>query len=293
MAPTPSSPDERPGLERRVDLMKQEIDALQIQVMKDRGPWYKRISLLLPVVISVAAFLLALTTTILGESRLQREEEHSNSVELRQLTQRLLDIPAEHAEALRQYSDDPALFNQVGAGIVTEQLVLSSQAVDLISELDGDVTAAEYLAVSMALGRAGLAKEQQALVEQGINEIAPHAGEDPQGYLALLRARAQSEYLLGNVDEGRRVFQEALDAYESFGETNPYVVANSQAYTEYTWSESERLYGNCAVAEDHVKVAQTYLPRVTSPYIHTQVPQLAQQIRNGCPSAPVTEPIVP
>jgi len=191
MATTPSSPDERSSLERRVDLMKQEIDALQIEVMKDRGPWYKRVSLLLPVVISVAAFLLALTTTILGESRLQREQEHANRVELRQLIQRLVTIPSENAEINSKYSDNPSLLSQVGGALNSEQIVLASQAADLISELDGDVTASEYYAVASALGRAGLARDEQALVEQGISEIAPHAEADAQGYLDLLRARAQ------------------------------------------------------------------------------------------------------
>jgi hypothetical protein len=80
-----SSPPRRRSSEDRLDLMKQELDALQVEVMKSSGPWYKQVPVLAPIVIAVLALLFSFATTFVAERRIAREEEHETRVELREL----------------------------------------------------------------------------------------------------------------------------------------------------------------------------------------------------------------
>src|SRR5262245_51875019 len=56
--------------------MKREIDALQVQVMKERGPWYRQVPVVVPLLVSVLALVLALITTFLGQRDAARKEKH-------------------------------------------------------------------------------------------------------------------------------------------------------------------------------------------------------------------------
>src|SRR3954463_15025024 len=85
MDATSPSPEERSSLERRVDTMKQEIDALQIEVMKGSSPWYRNIPVVVSMAVAVLAFVFSLVTTVLSDRRIGQEEKHQTRVELRSL----------------------------------------------------------------------------------------------------------------------------------------------------------------------------------------------------------------
>jgi hypothetical protein len=51
------SAGDREDLERRFDLMKREVDELQIQAAQERTPWHRSPPVLVPIVVSIAAFL--------------------------------------------------------------------------------------------------------------------------------------------------------------------------------------------------------------------------------------------
>jgi hypothetical protein len=74
MGETSQPPAGPSTLEARVEVMKREIDALQIQVMKDRGPWYKQVPVLVPLLVSVIALGFSFATTYVAEQRIEQEE---------------------------------------------------------------------------------------------------------------------------------------------------------------------------------------------------------------------------
>jgi tetratricopeptide (TPR) repeat protein len=269
-------------LEQRVDVMKQEIDALQIEAMRTNAPWYRQVPVLVPLVVSVLAFVFSLATTVVGERRIAREEEHETRVELRELIQRLTVLPKENFELNRRYAGDPVAIGALAPLVNTENQVLGQQAAELIDELEGDVTATQYWAVAYALGTAGLSKRSDELLDQGIEAARPNAANDVQGYLALLRQRANSYFTLGQLENGRRLYRRASGIFDAYPERNRFVIANVQASTLLGWATAELSVGACEEARAQLRAAQEHVPQATIPSVPPQSTALEKNIDRTC-----------
>src|SRR2546426_3294976 len=91
-------------LEQKVDLMKREIDALQIAITGQTNPWYKNIS----TILSVVALLFSFGTTYVSYHRTSVQDIQSRRQELRGLLQRLAALPKENVDIQKKYANDPA-----------------------------------------------------------------------------------------------------------------------------------------------------------------------------------------
>src|ERR1700722_17195400 len=91
-------------LEQRVDLMKREIDALQIFVTAGKKPWYGG----LPTIISIIALTFSFGTTYVSYRRTEAQDTQNLRQELRNLLQRLAALPKEYLATMKLYKDDPA-----------------------------------------------------------------------------------------------------------------------------------------------------------------------------------------
>ena len=81
-------------LEQRVELMKREIDALQVTVTERSKPWYHNVS----VLISIIALLFSFGTTLVSYHRNNIQEIQNARAELRGLLQRMAALPKENVE---------------------------------------------------------------------------------------------------------------------------------------------------------------------------------------------------
>lgn len=89
-------------IQAKIELMKREIDALQVTVMAGKAPWYKSPS----IMISVLALLFSFGTTAVSFHRAAQEDIRSGRAELRGILQRLTALPRDNFELTRKYKDD-------------------------------------------------------------------------------------------------------------------------------------------------------------------------------------------
>jgi hypothetical protein len=248
-------PQDRPDtfgghdLEGRLDTMKRELDALQIHVMKDRTPWYKQGA----VAISVVALAFSAFTHYTSEARIERQDRHAARAELRSLIQRLQALPRESVEISRKYKNDPDAHTRLLSAIATERHILGQQAVELVRELKGDVTATEYYAIVDNFLTANQHAGLEELVADGL-AVAKDAGSE----VTLLRQAARLRFSGGDPAGGRAIFAEALKVFEKYPGHIPAYVALQHAQTHARWAAAERTVGDCVEAWRHITLAQGY-----------------------------------
>lgn len=85
-----------------LNLLKREVDALQIEILGIKIPWYKNIS----TILSILALIFSFGTTFVSYSRTKSLDIQSQRVELRGLLQRLAALPRENVEITKKYSGD-------------------------------------------------------------------------------------------------------------------------------------------------------------------------------------------
>jgi hypothetical protein len=281
---TENSPpvDVHEDIRRRVDTMKQEVDELQIQASRERTPSYKKPEVLIPIIVSAAAFLFTVWSSVQTEGRIQRQDQHAARAELRGLIQRLQSLPKERIDIAQAYPSDAATRNFLGGQITGETGVLGQQAAELIEQLEGKVSASEYLATSVALNEVGQPERAEQLLANGLPKM-----NDALGEAMLLRQIANIRFQFRDLGGGRDAYRRALRVFEKYPGANPTFVAETQAYTESFWATSEFYQRQCSDAWQHVRLAESHLVELapTDPAkSHTQVTN--DLVTKGCGPAP-------
>ena len=189
-------PQDSEDLERRVDTMKREVDALQVHVLRSAAPWYTQVPVIVPILVSLLALGFAFYTNDKSENRASREEEHAQRAELRGLIQRLTALPKENRELARQ---DPSAWRQLSGSLQQETLILARQSSELIRQLPGQVTSEEYIAVAFALSSASQPTESEELTLEGLK-----VAKDASGEATLLRQLGAIRFINGDPRTGGR-----------------------------------------------------------------------------------------
>jgi hypothetical protein len=235
--------------------MKNEIGGLQIEAARAGRPWYRQAS----VVIAVLALLFSAATTYYANERTAEQDDRAARAELGLLIQRLSVLPKENAELQATYADDPIVMGQLGSSINSENLVLAQQAADLIDRIPDRVSATEYYAVATALMLSGFSERAGSLLERGLR-----LRSDLLTRVALLRTHGFLFFTTGQLVEGRRQMQAAIDLY---AQAPAELQAQSNAYTEIQWAFAEEAVGQCREVDLHVARAQEYVAQmIESPY---------------------------
>jgi hypothetical protein len=173
-------------------------------------------------------------------------------------------LPRENFELTRRYAGDAEAQRYLGSLINTEQVVLGSQAADLISQVPDEVTASEYYAVAWALSASGQSEAGRSLLEQGLNAIEGGDEQDVPGSLALVRQQAFDHFSVGEEAEGRQLYRKALSLIDQTSETSPATVAYMKANSELQWAEAELTVRACDEARQHLERAEGYLPQMAA-----------------------------
>jgi hypothetical protein len=270
----PQDEPDTPGghdLEGRLDTVKRELDALQIHVMKEKTPWYRQVPVIVSLLVSVGALAFSFWTDLKAEDRLELQREHEARVELRGVIQRLQSLPRERIELNRKYASDANTQATAQALIATETEVLARQAEELIKELEGQVTAAEYYAVIGGFVDSGRSVDLESLITGGLA-----VAEDATSAATLYRYAARARFTIGDTAGGRATYEKALKVFERFPERNQSLVNTTQAQTEVLWAEDELRIKDCDAAWRHVTLAQGYGQFAGS------VAQTVRSIEAGC-----------
>jgi hypothetical protein len=275
-------------LAEKIELMKKEIDGLQIAITSRTKPWYQDMS----TIIAVVALLFSFGTTYVSYQRAEVQDIQSTRQELRGLLQRLAALPKENLEATKKYKDDPFAISLIGSFINEENSLLAKQAAELAKKLPKDtVSPTEYFAIAVALQNAyNMEGEKEFLVR---SKEAAQASKDFNTEIAVLRTSANLQFIGGQPQAGRVDYQKALDIFSEYPNYDPFTKASTDVQTELAWASSEAGMGSRSNVAQHIQDAETILSNVPpSPganMLRSQVDQAKAQL---APGGPMSNPIV-
>jgi tetratricopeptide (TPR) repeat protein len=266
-------------LEQRVEVMKREIDALQIAMSGQSKPWYQNV----PVLLSAIALFFSFGTTFVSYHRTNIQDIQNARAELRGLLQRLAALPKENVEAAAKYASDPASRNLISSFINQENTLLVHNAAELAKKLPPkSVSATEYYGIAVGL--------QAAYDLNGAVQFLNYAiASDPDFNIeiACLRMSANLKFIQGRPDAGRVDYQKALDIFSKYSQYDPLTRANTNVMTELSWAYSEANSNGFGLANQHVESAQKIVdPLPAAPGVDglkSQVSQARGQILSGAP----------
>jgi hypothetical protein len=274
------------GIEPKLEMMKREIDALQIAVTSSTRPWYRNVSLW----VSIIALLFSFGTTFVSYRRAENQDVQSTRQELRGLLQRLAALPRENVENSKKYSADPAAMAAIGGFINQENALLARQAAELAKRLPQTaISAAEYYSVAVALQSAyDLAAAAEFL------DLIPDQTNDFNTEIAALRMKANLHFVQGRPESGRVEFQKALDIFSKYPAFDVFTKVSTTVWTELAWANAEAsYYGPQSTASQHIDSAERLLASIpSSPGATALASQVAQAKEVFTQAKPNTVPLV-
>lgn len=273
-------------LEEKFELMKREVDALQIHIMESKTPWYKSASNL----VSIIALAFSFGTTVVSYRHADQQDDQSARQELRGMLQRLAVLPRENIEFSKKYADDPGVAMALGGLVNQENTLLIRQAAELARKLRPKqlVSAPEYYSVGVAL--------QSSYDLNGAEEFLRYTMESATDFnveIAAQRMIAGLQYLRGHPEAGRVEFQKARNIFSKYPGFDPFTQASTHIWTELAWAGAERNVGALDAARTHVdaakSIANSMAPSPGAAALMAQVAQAELQFANVSPNT--TQPL--
>jgi hypothetical protein len=146
--------------------LKEEVDALQVHVMGLDKPWYKQISNL----VAVLALLFSFLTTYLSFTREEQIAQQASRIQLRELIQRIIEVPRQSFELVQKYNDQPFVAASFGSMFNQETAVLINQAYEITRGIRIKISSGEFLAVAQALALHGRLTETRELIDKAVSD---------------------------------------------------------------------------------------------------------------------------
>lgn len=241
-------------LAAKFDLLKQEVDALQVATMAAKRPWYRDLSTL----VAILALTFSFGTTYVSYKRADAQDILASRAELRLLLQRLAALPKENLEITERYAEDAASLAYASGYISQETGLLARQAAEIANRLPRDqVTSSEYHAVSLALWNAG---DAAAALPFAVHAI--ESATDAASAANALRAYGGDLFSLGQFEEGRKQYQAALGLFDKYPGYSDYYQKSTHFITQSAWAVWEANNGFLDLAEEHVATAESIVSQL-------------------------------
>ena len=234
-------------LRSEITTMKQEIDALQVNVMKASRPWYQNASIL----IALLALIFSFGTTFVSYQRTAQLDIQNLRAELRGLIQRLVALPKENITILRDTGRNPLEVGQISSLIEQENALLARQSAAIIYQIPRHVSSSEYIAVAQAMMSSSLAADAERLMDQALANARDFNDE-----VVTLRMRGNLFISTGRLSEGRQSYQAALDVFTKYRAANKHLVDYTHCLTHLNWATTEAFIKDHGEAEKHFNKAE-------------------------------------
>lgn len=241
-------------LRRSLDQNDAEIDTLQLEAQKARGPWYRDIS----VMVSISAVLFSMLTTAFSYYIARQQDIHNSKAELRGLIQGITELNREYADLISASNSTNQAYHL--SAVTAEIILLTNQADDLIEQIPSYVTPVEYFSVADAFARNGYPERAEELYLEAID-----ASRTRSDKVASLRAYAQLLILSQKHDEVRNTFAAALSTNQEFSSNYPLVVLRDDMYTHLSWANYELSQRQCAKAREQLGKASSIASQLFLP----------------------------
>lgn len=240
--------DETEEIRKEYRTLKAEVDALQVSVMGSRTPWYRNI----PVIISMLALMFSFGTTYVSNKRIRAQDVQALKSDLRNMLQQLAGLPIKNFELTKKYADDPNAISFMGGQLNQENVLLSSQAAELIRKLPADkVSAIEAYSVAVALQ---FSYQNQKARE--MYQLSYELAGDMATAVAAKRGMANILFIGGQPETGRVQFQEALNIFSAYKGYNEFTVKSTHIITLLNWFGAEAGAGFHGQAAQRLKEAE-------------------------------------
>tara|TARA_B100001964_G_scaffold217328_1_gene257289 strand:- start:769 stop:1581 length:813 start_codon:yes stop_codon:yes gene_type:complete len=201
--------DRSNSLENQVALLKKEVDALQVESMSSKKPWYREVVTL----VAFAALLFSFGTTAVSYYRTALQDIRASRIELGKLIKEITSIPEKHTKMLINFKE-PLTIAELSAQLNNRNLVLAKQAASVIEKIEnstfgrGSVLDVEYTAVATALGNS-----MQFDKAKVYHEEAAKRSNNPALEAGTIRAQAGVALAKGNADQMRVLMQKAKEIF--------------------------------------------------------------------------------
>jgi tetratricopeptide (TPR) repeat protein len=244
----------RDSMQDQLTTMKKEIDALQIELGESNRPWYKQAS----TVIAVAALLFSFGTTYYSNRQARLQNIHNAKAELRGLIQQIESASLAFVEIQNKYKDNPQALGLANSLARTRQIVLITQAADIVDSIPAEITAQEYFAVASALNTIAGTERVLPYYQRGLAKA-----DNIDSYTAITRSIGGFHFSTGNYELGRSAFTQALTASDRF-HLSEYYRRYYNAFTHISWAGAELSAKHCPEARKQHEEARRLLRELTS-----------------------------
>jgi tetratricopeptide (TPR) repeat protein len=241
----------------------------RVPVTQQPLPWHQRVSAVVPVL----ALLFSLGTFALSaywssnqndraEERLAQEEVQASRDELRSLLQRLYEIGgASQGGSTNEY-------------VTAELMLLSQQAFEIANRIPDHVSTVEYVSVGQFLALNGSYADARVAYERALERVT-----SASDYVVASRALGGLLLVTGDIEAGRRYYQQALDVASVFPDEVDSYLTFQHGQTEASWAQAELARGQCAEAERHLAEAGRYAEELNQPATESGYRVLQNQVR--------------
>lgn len=239
--------------EEKYEILKKEVDSIQIQMAKETGPWYSKYS----NIIATFALIFSFGTTLVSSYNAHLEDIRDNRREARALIQRTTKIPIENYDLMLKYQGS-ATGEALSGMINQENILLATQASELLARYPDSFSSTEYFAVAFALAASNIVDKVPFLYQQAIAKA-----RSSNDYNVAARAYAGFLYAKGDFSEGNKYYNLALKVWDKFPERNLYIINSYDLVTLMYWSQSELGAYNFVEAKNRINQAKEKLSQLT------------------------------
>jgi tetratricopeptide (TPR) repeat protein len=222
------------NIERRLELVRDELDALQIAAAEKTKPWLRQT----PSLASLLALLVSIATAVYSGIERQRQDVEEKHNALRGLVSQLLDFSAEYQSKLASTGSEKLSTQErefIGAMINSKRMVIAEAADNLVRQIPQTVTSAEYnFLANDKLANGGVAKAEEYLNKAV--EVSRDALAKMNAFRNLAFFYAQRGPLQ-DMDRARKNFQQAVETLS--GEPRDDATGYSLGFTWDMWGTAE------------------------------------------------------
>lgn len=264
------------GPSREYILLKEEVDSIQVALMKAHKPWYKEVSSL----VAISALVLSVFSTFINLN-------HQAETNLREHLKELVNLPKENLEIMQEYSDDPNMAAFLSGHINQRNQMIVQLAINEIERIEGNLLATsailpvEYVTVASALANAYDLDRAKLYYRKAIS-----ASDDMNTSVGAIRAVANIDLNSGNIEKFREAMKLALEmsGSEQYSNSTKELVDITNAYTEIQWAFGEVQLGECNSAKVHYFKAKDLIDDFGANPLHQPIKLQLEQFNqySGC-----------
>ena len=212
----------------RLAAIEGRVDVLVSAAGQFQTPWFRNPSF----IISLAAFLISIVTTVASAYRTYREDVEAQRAQLRTVFSQLNSVELRAAEYSAKFNNHPALAG-IRSTLNTQSMFLAKQAYTLVKEIGDDASAIDLAFAGYAVANVG----EMALGEE-LEMKALEKAKNATEYIGAARALGAMKLATQRIPEAEKYRQMALHGFDLFPKDaiNEHRVNEAHAWTQLYWA---------------------------------------------------------